>query len=128
MSESGLTRVGGVVVLSGQALRAARDCALIAVKHRKMSGVPYQAYEALACELNETMAAAGQSVNGSPAVRKAAGVDEQPTVPIAEAAARLRISVRQARRVAPKLGGRMIAGRWFVDELALRQHLEGKQQ
>lgn len=125
-AESGLIRAGGVVVLSGAALRAARDCALIAVKHRKMSGVPYQAYEALACELNATMAAAGQSDVPTPAVSKAAAVDEQPTLPVAEAAARLGISVRQARRLAPKLGGQMIAGRWFVDELALRQHTEGK--
>ena len=53
-------------------------------------------------------------------------VDEHPTVPLAEAAARLNISDRQARRLAPQLGGRMIAGRWFVDELALRQHIEGR--
>ncbi|MBP2454614.1 hypothetical protein [Mycolicibacterium lutetiense] len=52
---------------------------------------------------------------------------EQPTVPVAEAAARLGISVRQARRLAPQLEGRKIAGCVFVDETALRQHTEGTQ-
>lgn len=123
--ESGLTRRGGFVVLSGSALKAARDCALIAVKHRSWAGAPHQVYAALACELNEAMAAAGQSDVRSPAVSKAVGVD-QPTATIAEAAERLSISARQARRLAPQLGGQIIAGRWFVDELALRQHTEGK--
>lgn len=124
-AESGLIRAGGVVVLSGAALKAARDCALIAVRHRSWAGAPHRAFEALACELNEAMAAAGQSDVPSPVVSKAVAVDK-PTVPIAEAAARLSISARQARRLAPQLGGQIIAGRWFVDELALRQHTEGK--
>ncbi|KUI14358.1 hypothetical protein AU193_03210 [Mycobacterium sp. GA-1285] len=126
MSESGLLRAGGVVVLSGPALKAARDCALIAVKHRKMSGVPFQTYEALACELNAAMAAAGHSDVRSPAISHDVPMT-QPTVPLAEAAARQGISLRQARRRAPQLGGKKIAGRWFVDEIALRQHIEGRQ-
>ena len=126
MSESGLLHVGGVVVLSGAALKAARDCALIAIKHRKMSGLPYQTYEALACELVAAMAAVGQTDGRSPAISKAVAV-EQPTVPLAEAAVRLDISLRQARRLAPKLGGQKIAGLWFVDETALREHIEGRQ-
>lgn len=126
MTETGLTRVDGVVVLSGPALRAARDCALIAVKHRKLSGVPYRTYEALACELNEAMSASGQADMRSPAISKAVAVD-QPTVPITEAAACLGISDRHARRLAPKLGGKKIGRCWVVDETALRQHIEGRQ-
>lgn len=125
MSESGLLRVGGFVVLSGPALKAARDCALIAVKHRKLSGVPYQTYEALACELGAAMAAGGHSDVRSAAVSDPVPV-EQPTVLIADAATRMGISTRQARRLAEQLGGQKIAGRWFVDELALREHTEGK--
>lgn len=125
-AESGLIRAGGIVVLSGPALRAARDCALIAVKHRKLSGVPYQTYEALACEFAAAVSAAGHSDVRSPAVSKAVAVT-QPTVPLAEAAERLGISDRQARRLAPQLGGRRVAGRWLVDELALREHLGGQQ-
>jgi hypothetical protein len=122
----GLMRVGPVVVLSGPALKEARDSALIAAKHRKRSGIPYQNYEALACEFGEAMAAAGHWDVRSPAISKAVAV-EQPTVPLTEAAARLDISIRQARRRAPQLGGRMIAGRWFVDEAALNEHIEGRQ-
>jgi hypothetical protein len=126
MSGSGLTRVGPVVVLCGPALKAARDCALIAVKHRKMSGVPFQAYEVLACELNEAMSVSGQADMRSPAISKAVAVD-RPNVPITEAAGCLGISDRHARRLAPKLGGKKIAGCWFVDETALAQHIEGRQ-
>jgi hypothetical protein len=125
-AESGLIRAGGVVVLSGPALRAALECALIAIKHRKWAGVPYLTFEALACEFGEAMAAAGHSDVRSPAIRKSVAV-EQPIVPIAEAAARLGISCRQGRRLVPKLGGQIIAGRWFVDETALNEHIEGRQ-
>ncbi|ULE35050.1 helix-turn-helix domain-containing protein [Mycobacterium sp. IDR2000157661] len=47
-----------------------------------------------------------------------------PTVPLEDAAERLGISTRHARRIAPKLAGRKAGGRWFVDETALREHLE----
>lgn len=124
--ESGLTRVGGVVVLSGPALRLVLRCVLVVIKLGKMSGASHQTYKALACELNEAMAADARSDVRSSTVRDPVPVDE-PTVPIAEAAAQLGISDRQARRLAPQLGGRMIAGRWLVDELALRQHIEGRQ-
>ncbi|MFL0294220.1 helix-turn-helix domain-containing protein [Mycobacterium sp. SMC-18] len=126
MNESGLLRSGGVVVLSGPALKVARDAALIAVKHRKQSGVPFRNYEALACEFGAAMAAAGHSDVRSPAISKAVAV-EHPTVPLAEAAARLGISLRQARRRAPQLAGRKVAGRWLVDEAALNEHIEGRQ-
>jgi hypothetical protein len=52
---------------------------------------------------------------------------QPPTVPTDDVADRLRISPRQACRLAPKLGGRKINGRWFVDETALTQHIEGRQ-
>lgn len=123
--ESGLIRAGGFVVLSGPALKENLQCVLIAIRQRKMSGLPYQHYEALACELTEAMSASGQSDMRSPAISKAVAV-EQPTVPTAELAARLGISERHARRLAPKLGGQRIAGSWLVDELALREHTEGK--
>jgi hypothetical protein len=126
-AEPGLIRAGGVVVISGTALHAAHQCAVIAIRHRNLSGLPTQPYEALACELRAAMAAAGHSD-----VRFAAVSDpvlvEEPTVPLHEAAARLGISLRQARRLALRLGGRKIAGRWFVDETALREHIEGRRQ
>jgi hypothetical protein len=127
MSDSGLTRVGGVVVLNGPALRSALQATLIATRNRKLSGLPTQTYDALACELHAAMAAAGQSVIDQTELAQPDAMDEHPTVPLAEASARLNISDRQARRRAPQLGGKKIAGRWFVDEIALRQHIEGRQ-
>ena len=127
MSESGLMRSGGVVVLSGPALKAARDCALIAARHRKSCGVPFRTYEALACELSAAMSAAGQSDVRAPAISKAVAV-EQPAMPLDKAAVRLGISVRHARRLALRLGGRKITGRWFVDETALNEHIGGKRK
>jgi hypothetical protein len=125
MSEDGLLRVDGVVVLSGPALKAARDAALIAARNRKQRGIPAQTYEALACVFNAAMAATGQSDVRSPATSQAVPV-EQPTVPIAEAAVRLDMSTRQVRRLALRLGGKQIAGRWLVDETALQEHIEGR--
>ena len=120
----GLLRVDGVVVLSGLPLKVARDCALIAAKHRKWCGIPFQSFEALACEFGAAMAAAGHSDVRLPAVCDPVPVEKQPTVPVAEVADRLGISERQARRVALKLGGRKVGGRRFVEEAALRQHLD----
>jgi hypothetical protein len=127
MHIAGLMRTGEIVILSGSALKEARDSALIAAKHRKRSGIPYRNYEALACEFGEAMAAGGHSDVRSPAIRKAVIV-EQPTVPLAEAAIRLGLSRRQASRLAPKLGGDKIAGRWFVDKAALNEHIEGRRK
>ncbi|KUI13604.1 hypothetical protein AU192_04160 [Mycobacterium lehmannii] len=126
-AESGLIRAGGVVVLSGPALHSALQATLIAIRNRKLSGLPTLPYEALACELRAAMTADGHAAIAIGAVSDPVPVDEQPSVPLAEAAARLNISDRQARRRAPQLGGRRIAGRWFVDQLALRQHIEGRQ-
>lgn len=122
---SGLTCVGGVVVLSGPALKFVFRCVLIVVKVGRASRLSTQTVRALASELNEAVAAAGQSDVRLPAISDPVRV-EPPTVPIAEVAERLDVSDRQARRLAPKLGGQQIGGRWFVDELAIRQHLEGK--
>lgn len=120
----GLTRVGGVVVLSGDALRSALECAVIAIKHRALSGLPNRRYEQLAQELSAAMAAAGQSDVPEPEAREPVTM-ARPTVTITEAAARLGLSNRQTRRLAPRLGGQIIGGQWLVDEPALREHIEG---
>lgn len=120
----GLHRVGGVVVLSGDALRAAMQCVVITIRNRALSGLPNGTYEQLAQELGAAMAEGGQSDVRTTAVREI-DVMQRPTVPIGEAATRLGLSHRQVRRLAPKLGGQIIGGRWLVDELAVREHIEG---
>ncbi len=126
VTETGLLRVGEVVILTGASLRSALECALIAIKHRALSGLPNRPYEDLACELRAAMAANGQSDVPKPAPCQPVSV--RPTVPIDEAATRLGISPRQTRRLAPQLGGQIIGGRWLVDEIALREHSEGTRQ
>lgn len=118
-----MMRSGGVVVLSGPALRTALECALAAIRASRPAGRSPRAYEALACELRAAMAVDGHSdVRATPISHP---VPMQPTVPLDDAAERLNISIRQARRRAPQLGGQKISGRWFVDELALREHIGG---
>ena len=43
-----------------------------------------------------------------------------------EAAELLSCSTRTARRLAPKLGGTLIAGRWMIDSAALAEHRAGR--
>lgn len=42
-----------------------------------------------------------------------------------EAAKQIGCSTRTARRLAPRLGGRRQGGRWFLDQQAVVEHLEG---
>lgn len=84
-----------------------------------MNGAPTSlAYLALAAALTQA-----KSVGGRSDVREDLVLQQypqnHPDVPIGQAAQRLRLSDRQVRRLAPRLGGRKIGGRWFVDEQAL---------
>jgi hypothetical protein len=119
--------VGGVVVLHGPALPALRDALLVSARTRQRNGLPVGAHHAaLLAAITEAMAVNGQSDGRESLPRQADSHDELPTVPLAEAARRLGRSRRQTRRLAPRLGGRRIAGRWLLDDLAIREHLEGR--
>lgn len=124
----GLLVVGGVVVLSGDALKTARACVRIAILARQRSGYTTGTYEALAAQLGAAMSAAGQSDVRPSAVCDAAPVQLTPDMPLAEAAAELGLCDRQTRRLAPRLGGQKISGRWFFDRSAVREHIEGSKQ
>ncbi|MBB2772332.1 UNVERIFIED_ORG: hypothetical protein GGE11_003257 [Mycolicibacterium obuense] len=120
----GLLTAHAAVVLTGPAARAALDCVLIAIRTRRANKLPESsAHIALAHALQTAVA-----VNGQSDVRKTvtAHADLMPTVPVDQAAERLGLSHRHTRRIAPRLGGRRSAGRWFLDEQAIREHLEGK--
>lgn len=121
----GVTRVGAVVVLTGPALRAALECAIIAIRHRRLSGLATATYEDLAAELHAALTAAGHpAVPTPPAVHPE--LVSTPALPIPDAAALLGLSARQTRRLAPQLGGKLIGGRWLVDEVAVREHQEAR--
>lgn len=125
MNESGLMRVGPVVIVSGPALERARNAAIIAANSRRDNGVPYDVYAAMAGIFSAAMSADAHADVRSPAVSDAVDV-EQPTVPSEEVAERLGCTPRHARRIAQRLGGRKIRGRWYVTSTALAEHIEGR--
>jgi hypothetical protein len=121
---TGLTVVGGVVVLTGPIIRTTLDAVLIAARSRRLSGMPTSTtYRALA-EALLAASAAGQSDVPTTTVTPCSPVE--PDVTIREAATMLGISYRQTRRLAPRLGGRITGGRWMLDRAAINEHLQGK--
>ena len=119
----GLLSAGPVVVLTGPAARACLDCIHIAVRNRRLNGLPNSSvYTALADALHKAVSAQGHSDIPETVV---AHSDLMPTVPVDQAAPRLGLSPRQTRRLAPQLGGQRVGGRWLLDEQAIREHLGG---
>ena len=118
---------GSCVVLTDDWLRVAAQAVAIAQRWRKLNGSPpSRAYERLDEALRAAVSAAGlPDVRLTPALRQLPY--ENPTVPIERVAEQLGVGLRQARRQAPKLGGRKIDGKWFCDELAVREHITDKE-
>ena len=119
----GLLAVGPVVVLSRDAARAAAQGLLIAVRARRLSGYSTAHLEPIARAL---LTAAGQSDDRDTGGAQPEHMQIAPSMPIEDAAERLGLSRRQTRRLAPRLGGRLIGGRWLVDPEAVAEHLDGK--
>ena len=71
-------------------------------------------------EASEPMAATGQSDTRSGASRHAEHMS------IHQMAAALGVSDRQARRLAPRVGGQLVAGRWLVNRQAVLEHRDGR--
>ena len=107
----------GALLLDGSALEVARYAVEVAQRARARNGLPPSAQLA---QLGAALAAAGP----------ADAVDDDPVQPDAmtttEAAAQLGCSARQARRLAPRLGGQLVGGRWLVDRVAVSEHIEGR--
>lgn len=121
----GLLIAGTAVVLTGEALNTTRQAVLIAVRSRRLNGLPPSTgYAAILDAINCAMTAEGQTVSTASPSEDSVPHDA-PTVPLADAARRLGYSRRHARRLAPLLGGRKVAGRWLVDAQAVTEHTEG---
>ena len=114
----------GVVIVSGAALPAAAQAVLIALRSRRLSGLPASpVYTELLSAFHTAQSANGQTDDPCEVIAQSS-----PTVPIAEASTRLGVSPRQARRLAPRLGGRRVGGRWLLDEQAIAEHIEGRRR
>jgi hypothetical protein len=118
--------VGPAVILTGDMLDAALRAVLIASRARIVNGLPVSAaYDLLAEALAAARAAAQQCDVAEPEPLQHYPRAE-PTVTVEEAARQLGLSRRQTQRLAPKLGGRLVGGRWFCDEAAVVEHLQGR--
>lgn len=122
MTTEGLLHAGPVVVVSGPAARACLDCVAIAVRTRRQNGLPNSSvYLALAEALRKAVSAYGHwDVREAPVVQHV----EHPMT-VKEAADMLNRSTRQITRLAERLGGRKIGGRWLLDAQAVREHEDG---
>lgn len=118
---------GTAVVLTGPAARAALRLVNVALSARRVNGArKVPEYQELGEALLRVVSATGHPVVREDVVPQDLWVDDEPTLSVPEVAQRLGISERQARRLAEKLDGRKKAGRWFVSEEALNEHMEGR--
>jgi hypothetical protein len=120
--------IGSAVIISGNMLTTALRAVALADRTRRLNGMPDSGSNAaLAQALRAAMAAGGQSdVPKTPILHRVP--QQHPTVTIEEAAHRLGLSRRQTRRLAPRLGGTMIAGRWLLDDDAIAEHIGGQRK
>ncbi|MDT5370195.1 MAG: hypothetical protein QOC62_4626 [Mycobacterium sp.] len=118
-SVPGLLRVGGVVILSGPALKPALDAVLIAANRRRDGGLSTsQHHRDLAAALSAAMSAA---------------VRDEPPVPpslvcsmtIDDAAIELGLSPRHVRRLAPDLG-RKTGPHWRLNKELVGKYREAR--
>ena len=117
---------GTAVILTGESVEAALQAVLIAVRARTRNGLSNSAtHLALAKALTTAMAANGHSDVGEPAELHHYP-QAVPTVTVAEAAKQLGLCERQVCRLASKLGGRKIGGRWLLEQEAIDEHKEGQ--
>lgn len=105
-----------VLLLTGDAVDALAYAATVAQRARQRNGLP--ASRALAALLT---AAGQQDTPETPALET-----EPEWITTEEAARMLGVSNRQARRLAPALGGRLTGGRWLLDRRAVEEHTQGK--
>jgi hypothetical protein len=117
---------GAAVILTGEWLHSTRQALLIAARARKHNGLPVSSADQVVFEaLTRAMAARGQTDVPEPADLRDYP-QQQPTVTIEDAAKQLRLSERHTRRIAPKLGGKKIAGvGWLLDQVAINEHIAG---
>ncbi len=106
----------GAVVLTGDAVRLVVDALGVFAAQRRLNGLPG---ESEARRLSAFLSGVGR-----PDSPEEPSVESEPmtTQQLAEA---LGCSARNAQRLARRLDGRQIGGRWLVPRRAVAEHLEG---
>lgn len=118
-----IQRLGPAILLQGPAVDAVAYAIKVAQRSRRRNGLPDSGALAALGRAFENLSAAGQSDSATDAEDDTEDVNEWITA--AEAAPLLGCSPRQARRLAPSLGGRLAGGRWLLDPHAVREHIDG---
>ncbi|MFF3180258.1 helix-turn-helix domain-containing protein [Rhodococcus pyridinivorans] len=120
-----VVRLGDSVLVSGPAVDVMRYAVRVAIDARKRNG--YSASRDLAL-LAESLSSIGHDDNNSGRTEESGSVGElcPDQISTDEAAQLIGCSKRTAQRLAPGLGGRQIGGRWFLDRLAVLEHIEGR--
>ncbi|MPM56430.1 hypothetical protein SDC9_103233 [bioreactor metagenome] len=112
-----IARVEHAVLLTGREIEAVGYAIKLAQRVRARNGLPVSRDLAA---LAAALAATGQSDSpGQPE-------DDTDFIAVSAAADLLGASERTARRLAPRLGGRKIGGRWLVDRQAVAEHAAGQ--
>ncbi|MGW5289494.1 hypothetical protein [Rhodococcus pyridinivorans] len=110
-------RLDGVVLLSGDSIDAVRFAVRVTIAARQRNG---QRVPPEITELARQLAVYGQQDTASQTMNNA-GV-QADWISTQEVARMLDISNRQARRLAPQLGGTLHAGRWLIDRTAVTNY------
>ena len=115
--------LGHAILLQGPAVDAVAYAIKVAQRSRRRNGLPDSGALAALSRAFESPSAAGQSDSTACSNVDTGSVDEWITTDAA--APLLGCSSRQARRLAPSLGGRLVGGRWLLDPQTVREHIEG---
>lgn len=122
MTDDHLSVAGPAVFLSGRWVELCWHAVQLAGRHRARNGLPdTDANRHLAAALHAAMSACRRTDGPKPA---AAQTDSR-WLTTAKVAEMLDCTERHASRLAPYLDGEKSAGRWFIPEHAVIEHLEG---
>lgn len=117
---------GPAVVLTGNTLDIARQAIIVAQHARRRNGLPESAtYATLLDAVTDALSRSRHHAVDEVPDPEELEVDGPDELTAREAADILRLSLRQTQRLAPRLGGRLRAGRWILDRLCVEEHVEG---
>jgi hypothetical protein len=113
------------VNLAGDDLHAAYYCAAEVTRSRRRTGQPIPVW--LRWHYDRLDTAFRMSDLGQESDCDTGQLDQDKLITAREVGAILGCSKRQAQRLAPGLGGRIVGARWLLSQNAVLEHAKGKQ-